>query len=135
MSPFTVKTYGKCISKQVHTLPIVLGTDNKKLSLYNKILINLLFFTLLRLKSSVIRTTGEVFKKRYFTSLISLKSTDIKDGRGFIVGNCNRFVKKAKYLGCKIQSRSYSTRNDRSKAVIVQLQEEFPRDFEILIKH
>jgi len=125
MSSFTVKIYGKCISKLVYTLLIVLGTDNKKLSLYNGILIK--FFLLL--KSSVIHITGEVFKKRYF------KSIEIKDGRGFIVVNYNRFMKKAKYLGCKIQSRLYSTRNDKSKTVIVQLQEEFPSDFEILIKH
>lgn len=125
MSSFTVKIYGKCISELVHTLPIVLGTDNKKLSLYNEILIKLF----LLLKSSALHATGEVFKKRY------PKGIEIKDGRGFIVGNCNRFMKKAKYLGCKMQARSYSTRNNRSRALTVQLQEESPKDFEILIKH
>lgn len=125
MGSFTVKIYGKCISKLVHTLPIVLGTDNEKLSLYNKILIKLF----LQLKSSDIHAIGEVFKKKY------AKSIKIKDGRGFILVNCNSFTKKAKYLDCKCQSRSYSTRNNKSKTVIVQLQEKFPRDFEILIKH
>jgi len=110
-----VKIYEKCIFKLVHTLPIVLGTDNKKLSLYNEILIKLF----LSLKSSVIHATGEIYKKRYF------KSIEIKDGRGFVLANRNRFTKKARY----------STRNNKSKTVIVQLQEEFPRDFEILIKH
>lgn len=121
-----MKIYAKCSSiKQTCTLLIALRTDNKRSSLYN---------TILNLVSCAIHVTGEVFT--YFNMyLINYKYFNNKDGRGFVVVN-HRFMKEAKYLGNNITlSRSYSTRSKKLNSVVVQLQEENSKEFEILTKH
>lgn len=118
-SSLVVKIYAQCSSiKKACTRPNVLVLSNERSSSYNKILSTLI--------SCVVYVTGEV----------SINREKINgDGRGSVVVNNTLFMKGAKHLYNLKLYRSYSTKSDRAKSVIVQLQGEYPKDFELLAKH
>ena len=118
-------------------LPISLGTDNKRPTIYNKR--NLCNF------STVDKVTGEVSLVRFIK----------RDGRGFVVikkqvvrintknskgvcmmDNSGLFVKGAKhFIISKRNVRSYLTKSGNKESTTVQLCGEIPKDLERRAKH
>lgn len=109
---------------KVSTLLIALRTYIKKISLYRVILLVISPVSQVLVILNVVCATGEV-------------SFNKGDGRGpVVVRNDNSFkAKGAKYLIPFKGIRSYSTKSNKSYSVIVQLQEEHSKEFEILAKH
>jgi group II intron reverse transcriptase/maturase len=122
-----VKIYFKGYSN-TKALLIVFGTDNKKVSLIIKLVINLIN------NSRVINAIGEVF-----LNLDLNKAKQSEDGRGYVVpvvitGKGAKHV----YKPSGVQYRSYTTRCEKNKLVPVSEQPiiiALSKDYEILAKH